>query len=335
MREARGMLPKVSLLVLSYNGKNITPIILESITKLDYPKNKIETIVIDNASTDGSVVLFATKYPWAKILTMEKNIAYAAFNLAVKECTGEYCFILNNDTEFDPQCLKEMVKCFEKHKHSLVVAPAVYDYDTRKLMYTEKYLSRTFYNGSNYGKLFTEEENLLHELENYTGGFLINTPFARSLPYVFDPDYFLYVEDVDFAYRLQMMGVKIHRAPRAKLYHKPGSTAKEIFNNAKLTFLVERNTAQTFIKNLELRSIILWGGYFIGVRMVNFLRHFLLLRFKNVSSMLKAWKWILSHFDLLLRKRKQAQKTRIVSDRIIFSRMMNEKRVIKYILGIK
>lgn len=327
------MLPKVSLLVLSYNGKQITPIILESIKKLNYPKSKIETIVIDNASTDGSAALFRKDYPWVKILSMPKNVAYAAFNEAIKVCKGEFCFFLNNDIEMHPDCLKEITQLFKENPKAVAVAPAIYDYTTRKLMYTKKYLSRSFYNGSDYKTNITEEQNLRSREETYTGVPCLKTSFARSLPYVFDPDYFLYVEDVDLAYRLRLMGYTMYRAPRAILYHKPGSTAKAVFSNPRLTFLIERNTFQTYFKNLAWYNVIFYFPYFAGLRFINLLRHVVKGNFTSAKSMIGAWWWNIVHLGNLVKKRKQVQVMRRRRDSTIFKSMMNEKEVLRYMLS--
>ncbi len=326
-------LPTISLLVLSYNGKHITPIILDSILKLDYPKDKIETLIIDNASTDGSATLFASKYPWAKILTMERNVAYAAFNRAVQVCKGEYCFILNNDIEFDSKCLKEIVAEFERHPEAVAVGPALYDFITRKQLYTHKYLSRSFYNGSDYGTAFTQKDDEMATKETYTGVPALRTSFAKSLPYVFDPDYFLYVEDVDLAYRLRLMGHTIYRARKAIVYHKPGSTAKEVFSSERLTFLIERNTYQTYFKNLAWYNLILFSPYFFGLRLLNFGRHVLRGNFTCARAMIGAWWWNVTHLGLLISKRMVVQRLRKVTDRVIFAEMMNERKVIKYVFG--
>jgi len=323
--------PTISLLILSYNGRHITPMILDSILKLDYPKKK--TIIIDNASTDGSATFFALKYPWAKIVTMEKNIAYAAFNYAVKVCKGEYCFILNNDIEFDPRCLKEIMLEFSLHPDAVAVGPALYDFVSRKQLYTQKYLSRSFYNGSNYGMAFTARDDELAKIEIYTGVPILKTSFARALPYVFDPDYFLYVEDVDLAYRLRLIGHTIYRARKAIIYHKPSSTAKEIFSNARLTFLIERNTYQTYFKNLAWFNVLIFSPYFFGLRLLNLMRHVVRGNFSCAKSMIGAWWWNVTHISRLVSKRRAIQRMRKVSDSVIFKEMMNEKKVISYIFG--
>ena len=327
------VLPKVSLLVLSYNGKNITPIILDSILKINYPADKIETIIIDNASTDGSVEVFKLKYPWAKILSMPKNVAYAAFNSAVKECTGEYCFVLNNDCEIHPQCILELVTVFEKHPYAVAAAPAMYDYTTRKLMYTRKFLSRSFYNGSDYKTNFSREDDLRAGYETYTGVPMLKTSFARTLPYVFDPDYFLYVEDVDLAYRLRLMGYTIYRSSSAILYHKPGTTAKEVFSSPRLTFLIERNTFQTFFKNLAWHNLLFFFPYFLGLRLFNLLRYVVQGNFGCSKAMVGAWWWNVVHSSTLISKRCGVQRLRKVRDAVIFSQMMDEGAVIRYMVG--
>ncbi len=155
------------------------------------------------------------------------------------------------------------------------------------------------------------------------------------MPYVFDPNYFLYVEDVDLAYRMRLMGHTIYRARKAKMYHKPGSTAKEVFSSQRLTFLIERNTFQTYFKNLSWYNVLFFSPYFLGLRMVNLGRHIFRGNFGCAKAMIGAWWWNISHLALLLSKRRVIQRMRKVSDKMIFSEMMNERKVMGYIFGKK
>ncbi|HIH12072.1 TPA: glycosyltransferase [Candidatus Woesearchaeota archaeon] len=331
--------PKVSLLVLNYNGATITPIILESIKKLHYPKDKIETIVIDNASTDNSIELFTKQYPFVKIVKMSENIAYGAFNKALPHCTGEFCFFLNNDIEFDPDCIQELINIFVEHPDAVIAAPAIYNMQTRKLMYTRKYISRTFYQGADHYENLTEEKNLCATEEAYTGVPLLKTSFAKSLEYIFDPDYFLFVEDIDLAYRIRMLGHMFYRAPKARLYHQPSSTTNLFFTSTRLNYLVERNIIQTYLKDIETKNLILWSPFFCIPRFLKIMIYGVTFKWTLLKSTLSAWGWNITHFKRTFQKRRRVQQLRTVSDKKIFKSMGNEKKVLQYLFtkarGIK
>jgi len=329
------MMPKISLLILNYNGLDITPLILNSIQKLNYPSERIETIIIDNASTDGSREMIEKKYPFVKIIKLEKNIAYGAFNQGVKRCTGEFCFLLNNDMEIDPECLRELIAIFRKHPEAVIAGPAIYNFKSRKLMYTRKYISRTFYQGADHFEDLTEEKSMKEELEAYTGVPFLRTSFARSLDYVFDPDYFLFVEDIDLAYRIRMLGHTFHRAPKAKLYHDCNATTKLFFANTQLNYLVERNTLQTFLKGVQAKNLFLWTPLFFFPRSLKLITYLFTFKISFIKSTLNAWVWNIHNIKKIYQKRKVIQSQRKVSDKVIFSAMGNERAVLKYMFKNK
>ena len=91
--------PSVSIMFPNYNGnkKNLTKL-LQSIQKSIYPKQKITVTLVDNGSTDDSVLFIKKNFPWVDIITLSKNYGFAkAINIAVKKSKGEYLFITNND----------------------------------------------------------------------------------------------------------------------------------------------------------------------------------------------------------------------------------------------
>ena len=197
-------------------------------------------------------------------------------------------------------------------------------------MYTKKYISRTFYNGSDSKETLSEAKSETSRDESYTGVPFIKTAFAKKLPFVFDPDYFIYVEDVDFAYYLRLIGKTLYRAPRAIVYHDRSLTTKQFFDSPFKSYLVERNTLQTYLKNLELHNLILWFPYFMAPRILKFVVCIITFKFSLASAALRAWYWNCIHLHHILIKRKIVQAQRVVSDKAIFARMGGERGVIKY-----
>lgn len=325
-------LPKVSLVILSYNGRHITPMILDSIKHLKYPANKLETIVVDNGSTDGSASFFKEKYPFIKLVQLPKNLGYGGINAGVNQSTGEYCFLLNNDMEIHPDCIREILEVFNEHPEAVIAAPALYDLRTRKLLYTHKYVSRNFYNSSDYHSNFTDLDDISATEEAYTGVSFIKTKFAKSLIFVVDPDYFLYGDDVDLCYRIRLQGYTIYRSRKAILYHEGCATTTAVFKNAFLTYHNEKNLFQTYLKNLEIKNVITWFPYFAGFRLLNIFKSVFTFDIKNILALVRAWSWNVSNLRKTLKKRKHIQSTRKVTDKQIFQKIGNELKVIKYLL---
>lgn len=105
----------VSIITVNYNGKKFLGDFLDSAFALDYPKDKYEVIVVDNASVDGSISFVKKNYPEAKIVESKKNLGFGGGNnLGIKKARGDLYFLVNNDTVLTKDSLKEIVTCFNK-----------------------------------------------------------------------------------------------------------------------------------------------------------------------------------------------------------------------------
>src|SRR5687768_16498981 len=109
----------VTIIVLNYNGKEFLKDCISSIKKQTY--KKIEVLVTDNNSTDGSLEYLA-KLSFVRVLKHKKNYGYAkANNLGALAAKGEYIFFVNNDTKLFKDCIKKLVASYEE---GTIVAPA-------------------------------------------------------------------------------------------------------------------------------------------------------------------------------------------------------------------
>ncbi len=103
--------PLVSIITVNYNGKRFLTSLFNSIKDLDYPPDKIQTILVDNSSTDGSIELVSQLFPWVEVLGLEKNYGYAGGNNAgLQRMDGDYAALINNDCMVDKNWLKSLVE---------------------------------------------------------------------------------------------------------------------------------------------------------------------------------------------------------------------------------
>src|SRR5687767_1366702 len=113
--------PRVCISVLNWNGADRTLTCLDALTRLDYPEPRI--IVVDNASTDGSVSRIAAAYPHLEMLCADSNGGYAAGNaLALSralESDTDLFWILNNDSRPAPDALRALVDAYQRHGAAL------------------------------------------------------------------------------------------------------------------------------------------------------------------------------------------------------------------------
>lgn len=114
--------PKVSILIVNYNGKLFLKECLSSVFEIDFPKNQYEVILVDNDSKDISVEYVSISFPDVKIIRSNINLGFAeGCNLGVKNALGEFVVLLNTDTKVEKAWLKELVKSIKSDKNIAAV----------------------------------------------------------------------------------------------------------------------------------------------------------------------------------------------------------------------
>ena len=102
--------PSISIITVNYNGLRFLKNLFNSILNLNYPEDKIQVIMVDNGSTDGSVEFARSNFPEVEVLVLNKNSGYAGGNNeGFKHARGQYVALINNDCSVDANWLKAMV----------------------------------------------------------------------------------------------------------------------------------------------------------------------------------------------------------------------------------
>ena len=312
--------PKVSIVIVNYNGKSLLDTLLKSISKLSY-KNR-EVILVDNNSSDGSQKFIKKNYKKVKLVENKNNLGYSGINSAIKFCKGKYILFLNNDMELDKNSVSELVKAINPDRDIAMAAPRLVNFYDKRLKSGGTWLSRAFYNGHIQG---TGNENA-KEIP-YLGVGLIRKDFVDLFGYLFDPDYFIYGEDVDLGLRIRLCGKKILFEPKSTMYHMHSVTMQKQSKSFS-AYLMERNLLITFFKNLELKSIVLLLPYVKLMRFIAIIKDIFTLRPDLACARLKALLWVLFNFNKILKKRNETQKFRKVDDSYIL-KIFSEKYMFK------
>jgi GT2 family glycosyltransferase len=105
--------PRVSIVVATYKGERLLPSCLASVQGLDYPKGRLETIVVDNGSSDGTMRLLKSRYPWVQALRNDENNYCRANNMGMRASTGSYVAFLNDDATVGRAWLRGLVSLAE------------------------------------------------------------------------------------------------------------------------------------------------------------------------------------------------------------------------------
>lgn len=236
------MPPDLSVIIVTYNSKSDISRCLASLEKFCSAVRR-EIIVFDNASTDGTAAWVANTYPNIRLLTHKKNLGFAAANnVAAAEARGRYLLFLNPDTWVDHDLATAMVNFLDAHLEVAVVAPRVLTPDgnvqyssvcalpTLALLFYEQIgLSQLFPRSPRFGRyrMTCWEHDDIREVEHVTGAcFAIRRGIFVALA-GFDEKFFMYIEDVDFSYRLLQHGYKTFYLPAAHIFHAGGQSGSQ------------------------------------------------------------------------------------------------------------
>lgn len=217
--------PRVVIGIVNFNSTEDTIRLLDSLKELDYPKQKLKLIVVENASSDITPQQFITKIrPYKKlwdiaVVQETENIGLSkALNNIVKMCPKDFKYIwrLDNDTQVDPQALQIMVKELEKDNHVGMVASTAYEYDNRKQLVGGP-RSFSWFTGINLLRKSKKAVDCQY-MPGYSA--LIPLAVAREVGYISDERYFAYLEDIDFSYVLTKLGYTVRFQPKSVVYHR-------------------------------------------------------------------------------------------------------------------
>ena len=246
----------VSIVIPNYNGKHFLKKCLDSISKQTY-KN-IETIVVDNASSDNSIEFLKDEYPNVITISMTTNTGFSgAVNKGIIESKGDYVFLLNNDTEIDEKCVEYLVNTIKQNQNIFSVNSKMIQYNKRALLDDAGDEYNIF--GWAFKRGFNQRvQTNIKPRRVFTccaGATIYNKKILNKLGY-FDEAFFAYLEDVDIGFRANCFGYKNIFCPDAIVYHIISGTT----GNKKTEFktkLSARNNVYLIYKNLPLLLIIL------------------------------------------------------------------------------
>jgi GT2 family glycosyltransferase len=216
--------PKVHIIILNWNGKNDTLECLDSVTKLVYPNLAIT--VVDNGSSDDSVVVIRQKYRSLHLIETQENLGFAEGNNVgaryALEFGAEYILLLNNDTTIEPNAISYLIEFAEAHEEVGIVGPKILFYSQPKRIWFAGGII-DFDNGTSHrggGRKDDGSFDEVVEVDYITGcALLIKAAVIEKIGLMM-PDYFLLFEETDWCLRARNAGFKIFYVPAARVYRK-------------------------------------------------------------------------------------------------------------------
>jgi len=251
----------VSVVIVNFNGKRFLQDCLSSILKQTY--TSFEVILVDNASHDGSVEFVQEHFPLVKIFIQKENLGFAGgSNAGIREAHGEYILTLNNDTIVPPDFVSELVKPMMQDPSVGMCASKMVFPDGR-INSTAICISRS---GAAWdrgmGEIDTGQYDTLEEIFGPCAGAALYRRSMLDEIGLFDEDFFLFMEDVDLAFRARLSGWKCMYVPTARVMHIHGGTANAGSDAA--VYYGNRNILWYVVKNFPSRIFILSFPWILG-----------------------------------------------------------------------
>jgi hypothetical protein len=213
----------ISVIVLNYNGKGFLNSCLSSLASQTYPD--FEVIVVDNGSRDGSPEYIEENYPWVRLAKNDENLGFAGgTNVGIRAAKGEFIITLNNDSRADSRFIEELIKPMADPEVGVCAAKMLFP--DGRINSAGICISRS---GAAWDRgMFEPDRGQYEFVEEVFGACAGAALYRREMLDeigLFDEDFFLYLEDVDLAFRARLAGWKCLYVPGARVIHHHGGTA--------------------------------------------------------------------------------------------------------------
>lgn len=316
------MMPRVSVIVVNYNGKGFIRGCLHALERQSL--GDFEVVIVDNASLDGSLYEIerfleeSTIASLVNLIPLGRNLGFARGNIeGLKYAEGEYIALLNNDAEPDERWLQELVKVMDGDPHVGICASKLIVYGTEIIDSAGDGFStalRGFKSGEGEKVSFYNEKEYVFGA--CAGAALYRREMIKEIGF-FDEDFFLIYEDTDLNLRAQLHGWKTLYAPTAIVYHKVRSTIGSMSKAA--IYYALRNSEFVRIKNISISLFLRFMPEFI----LGMVSEFIYFAIKHRRPMLyfKAKIDVIRILPKMLKKRGVIMKNRKVNNQYLLNIM--------------
>lgn len=268
----------LSIIIVNYNVKEFLLNLLDSI-RIASKNISVETIVVDNASDDGSVDLLYQKFPDVKLIANKTNVGFgAANNQAMQIACGEYFLLINPDTIVREDTIIKMLDFFKRTPKAGIAGCKVLNPDgTLQLSCRRSFPGpwTSFTKVTGLSALFPKnrilarynltylDENQTYEVDAVSGAFLMIRKNVYEKVGGFDEQFFMYGEDLDLCYRVQKSTFKVFYVHSTEIIHYKGESTKrssldetKLFYNAMHLFVKKHFSTSFLIESILQFAII-------------------------------------------------------------------------------
>ncbi len=244
-----------TVIIPNYNGEKFITACLDSLYEDDADT---AVIIVDNASTDGSLELIR-KYPQAKLVCLDRNYGFsAAVNAGIRASVSEFVILLNNDTTVKPGFVKALEEAMDRHPDAFAIGARMMSMQNEDILDNagDYYCALGWAYG--YGKGKPVSSRYLGEYGIFSacaGAAAYRKDIFHEIGY-FDEAHFAYLEDIDVCYRARIYGYRSYYTSEACVLHAGSATSGSKYNEFKVN-LSSRNSIYLIGKNMPLLQWLL------------------------------------------------------------------------------
>lgn len=228
---------KVSIIIVNWNAREYLRKCLTDVFAADSQQG-YEVLLVDNASTDGSVECVQREYPLIEMIANKENVGFSrANNQGIRQSQGEYILLLNPDTKIQPHAIHLLFDFLSIHPEAGIVGPRLLNLDgsvqtscypfptPARELWRLLHLDRIY----PFGSYDQSEWNLTQprEVDSLQGACLLIRREVFDQIGLLDEDYFMYTEEIDFCYRAKKAGWKVVWLPTAEVIHYGGQSTRQ------------------------------------------------------------------------------------------------------------
>lgn len=258
------MKPTLSVVVVNFNTKKLLAECLQSAyASQRFDRKELEVIVVDNASSDGSVEMILDQFPETTVIRNPKNVGFSAGNnIGLQASNGEFLLLLNSDAMVEPNTLHEMVDLL-KHDDTIGAATCRLELLNGKIDPASHRGFPTPWNAFTYMsglerlfprfKLFSgyhrgwENLSVTHDVDSIVGAFFMTRKNVVKKVGLLDEQFFMYGEDIDWCYRMKEAGYRIVYHPIVRAIHHKKQSGRAHPDDVE----IRKKTQRHFLETME------------------------------------------------------------------------------------
>lgn len=234
----------LSITICSWNTIDDLRLCLQSLERVR-DEARFEVIVVDNNSEDGSDQMVAKEFEWVRLFAMKENLGFTGgHNFAFTQIKGRHIFPLNSDTVVHAGAIKGLMEYLVAHPEAGVIAPKLLNPDGSLQLSCRRFPNpvAALFRNTPIGRLFPNNkftrEYLMQdwdhdgprEVDWVSGAAFIARGELTDKIGLFDPEYFMFCEDVDLCYQCWKQGFKVVYLPHLTITHAIGRSTDKAPN---------------------------------------------------------------------------------------------------------